>query len=152
MRGITFVDQKVTPQDDGRLYAAIFEDGIIYGCKFSSAGYTLTISSGHMIIAGKQVKFPSAQNIAVSGATEGYARIVLVIDLNQLSTETIFEQIYTRVEYSQAIDGFPALIQQDINGAGIKYQCELAICSLSKNGIDAIVSKIQTAEFKEAAI
>ena len=152
IRGITFVDQKVKPQDDGRLYQAIFDDGILYGCAFSSSGFTLTMGAGHIIACGRQIKVSAAQNFPLSGASDGYGRVLLVIDLSKTATETSFDQVYTLIQYSDSISGFPEVTAEDINAAGRIYQLPLAVCSLSSAGITDITKRLGKADFKEAQV
>lgn len=152
IRGITFVDQKVKPQDDGRLYQAIFDDGILYGCAFSSSGFTLTMGAGNIIACGRQIKVPAAQNFPLSGASDGYGRVLLVIDLSKTATETSFDQIYTLTQYSDSISGFPEVTAEDINAAGRIYQLPLAVCSLSSAGITDITQRLGKTDFKEAKV
>ena len=152
IRGITFVDQKVKPQDDGRLYQAIFDDGILYGCAFSSSGFTLTTGAGHIIACGRQIKVPAAQNFPLSGASDGYGRVLLVIDLSKTATETSFDQIYTLTQYSDSLSGFPEVTVEDINAEGTAYQLPLAVCSLSSAGITDITQRLGKADFKEAKV
>ncbi|MBQ9685061.1 MAG: hypothetical protein IJV41_00745 [Oscillospiraceae bacterium] len=149
-RGLNFSEQLVNPEDDGRLYEAIFTDGILSGCAITAVGYTLTIAPGHLMIAGRQIKVNAAQNHAMNGAAEGFGRVVLTIDLSGAATESSFSQVSSAVEYALSTDGFPALIQGDINGDKDKvYQIVLAVCSLSPNGITQIISSIPNADFKE---
>ena len=151
IRGITFQEQAVRPEDDGKLYTAIFNDGIIHGCAFSSAGYTLTMNAGHIIACGRQLK-ATTQNFAMDGASEGYARLLLKIDLNQKATETEFKQIEPVVEYALAENGFAEPLQPDINdGISTVYELPLAVCSLSGNGISKIIKTLAQAEFKEGS-
>lgn len=148
-RGITFEEQEVTPEDDGRLFQALFTDGILYGCAISNAGYTLTIDPGYLMIAGRQIKIPQTQHFAVAGSADGYARLVLTIDLNQPSTATDFRQITAGVEYAETIDGFADIVQGDINGKIDKiYQTVMAVCSLTSVGIAAIVDILQDVNFR----
>ena len=152
IRGITFVDQTVKTKDDGRLYQAIFDDGILYGCAFSSSGFTLTMGAGHIIAFGRQIKNSAAQNFPLSGASDGYARVLLVIDLSKTATETSFDQVYTLIQYSDSISGFPEVTAEDINAAGRIYQLPLAVCSLSSAGITDITKRLGKADFKEAKV
>ena len=141
IRGITFVEQKVKPQDDGRLYQAIFNDGILYGCTFSSSGFTLTMGAGHIIASGRQIKVSAAQNFPLSGASDGYGRVLLVIDLSKTATETSFDQVYTLIQYADSLSGFPELTAEDINASGSTYQLPLAVCSLSSAGYSKALRK-----------
>lgn len=150
IRGITFKNQDVRPEDDGRLYSSIFNDGVLHGCSFSFAGYTLTLSPGYLIAAGRLIKVSAAQNYACNGASEGFARLILTIDLSKIASNILFEQIKPELEYSLSNAGFSDLTQQDINnGISTVYQLELARVSLSSGGITAITDHLKTATYKE---
>lgn len=149
-RGITFKNQEVRPEDDGRLYAAIFTDGVLYGCSFTSAGYTLTMSPGYLLACGRLLKLGAVQNFALAGASEGYARLLLRVNLNLPATETGFEQAQAVVEYAMSETGFSEVQQPDLNSGGAAiYELPLAVCSLSGSGITKIVWAVGPAEFRE---
>lgn len=149
IRGITFKEQTVYPEDDGRLYASIFNDGILSGCAFNSTGYTLTMTPGLIIACGRLVSNPTAQNFAITGASEGYARLSLIIDLSKPASYTNFEQLGVHIDYSLSLSGFSEPLQLDINsGTAQLYELPLAVCTLSINGIKEITYSLPTAEFK----
>ena len=139
--GITFENQKVTPSDDGRLYAAILRDGILDGCGLTYAAATLSLAAGSMIIGSRQIK-TGGGTVTVSGATSGYARVLVDLDLTKAATKESFLQAATVVEYSATVAGFSALTQQDLNIAGSHYQQVLCILSLGAAGITGIVSRL----------
>ena len=141
--GITFAEQKVTPSDDAIIRRAILPDGILTGCAISYSGTTLTMASGQLMVCGRQIRHPSAQNWAVVDATSGYARLVLTIDLTRTATKNSFDQIVESIEYATAVDGFPELEQSDINGAGVRYQVAACVVSLGTGGITGIVSQLE---------
>lgn len=140
--GITFPEQKVTPSHDAIIRRATLADGILHGCDLSYSGYTLTMGAGVMIACGRQFSHTSVQNWAVSGATSGYARLVLTIDTTRASTKKNFDQIVDSIEYASALDGFLALQQQDINQSGTIYQMVVCVVSLGAGGITGIVDQI----------
>lgn len=139
-QGVTFANQNVTPVDDAILRWRLLSDGVLTGCELTYAGYTLTMASGYLIACGRQIRRPTAENWAISDATSGYARVLMTIDLTRTATEEVFDQVNTSIEYATAEDGFPALIQDDINATGSKYQVVLAIVSLGTGGITGIAS------------
>ena len=144
--GVTFANQPVTPADDALVRRALLGDGILTGCEFSYSGYTLTMRSGALIVCGRQIRHPSAQNWAVVGAKSGYARLVLDIDLTKSSTKDLFEQVSTALEYATDEAGFTELIQEDLNVSGSHYQIALCVVSLGEAGITGIVSQLDAAE------
>lgn len=146
--GITFTDQKVTPSDDAALMKAILSDGVLHGCGFDYAGFALTMAAGLLVISGRNIQHPAAETIAVDGATSGYARLVLTIDLSRTSTIETFDQIETAIEYASDPDGFLSLEQSEINVSGIRYQAELCVVSLSSGGITGIVRQLPGASLR----
>ena len=143
--GVTFAKQNVTPADDGLVRRALLSDSILTGCNFSYSGYTLSMSAGALIVCGRQIRHPSAQNWAVVGAKSGYARLVLDIDLTKSSTKELFEQVSTTLEYATDEAGFTELIQEDLNVSGSHYQIALCVVSLGEAGITGIVSQLDSA-------
>ena len=144
--GVTFAKQKVTPADDAIVRRAILPDGILTGCALSYSGSTLTMAAGQLMVCGRQIKHPSAQNWAVSEATSGYARLLLTIDLTRTASKETFDQVVDTIEYATSADGFSELEQSDINSAGTKYQIAVCVVSLGTGGITGIVEKIEKSE------
>ena len=145
-QGVTFANQNVSPVDDAVLRRRLLSDGILTGCALTYSGYTLTMASGYLIACGRQIRRPQAENWAISDATSGYARVLMTIDMTRTSTEEVFDQVNTAIEYATSEDGFPELIQDDINTTGSQYQVVLAVVSLGTGGITGIVSKLELAE------
>ena len=141
--GVTFVEQAVTPSDDGVIRRAALTDGILSGCGLSYSGSTLTMAAGYLLAAGRQIRHTAASNWAIVDATSGYARLVLTIDLTQAATKDSFEQVTTSVQYASSLNGFSSLTQNDINGSGTKYQIVLCVVSLGTGGISGIASKLE---------
>ena len=145
-QGVTFANQNVSPVDDAILRRRLLSDGVLTGCGLTYSGYTLTMAAGHLIACGRQIRRPSSQNWAISDATSGFARVVMTIDLTRTATEAAFDQINTSVEYATDRNGFPTLIQDDINDTGSQYQLVLAVVSLGAGGITGIVGSLEPAE------
>lgn len=142
--GITFAEFNVSPSDDGLINRTILPDGILSGCGISYSGSTLTMASGTLIACGRQFRHPAAQNWAVVDATTGYARLLITLDLTRSATEQAFDQVVDAVEYANDISGFPALVQQDLNAAGTKYQIVACVVSLGTGGISGIINTMPT--------
>ncbi|MBR5093449.1 MAG: hypothetical protein IK095_00005, partial [Oscillospiraceae bacterium] len=121
LQGVTFADQEVTPADDGAACAARQSDGVLTGCAMSALGSTLTLGAGLLIVCGRVVRVASSQSIAVTGASSGYARLLLTLDMSQTATESDFKQARLDVEYASTRAGFNALTQQDVNSGGTTY-------------------------------
>lgn len=146
--GITFAGQKVTPSDDALLMQHILSDGILHGCELSTAGFTLTMAVGNLILYGRNIRHTADQSWPVNGASSGFARLVVTIDLSKTATIDAFEQIETSVEYATSLDGFPALEHSEINISGVKYQAEICVVSLATAGITGIVRQMPVAKLK----
>ena len=97
----------------------MFDDGVLAGCGMTYSGKTLTIAVGSFLVAGRQIEISIAETIT-SDTTEanGYGRLRFIIDLTAEPSETVFNQYRWEWDYQAANSGWPALTQEDINGAG----------------------------------
>lgn len=145
LTGITFSNQKITPSDDGRLYGSLLSDGILTGCGITFAAATLSIAAGSLLIGTRELR-TSGETLSITGATSGYARVFIDIDLTRAATKASFEQAQFQVEYAAAQNAFPALEQQDINTAGTHYQAAFCVVSLGEAGITGVVSSLGAAQ------
>lgn len=144
LTGITFANQKITPSDDGRLYGAMLADGILTGCGITFAAATLSVAAGSLLIGTRELR-TSGETLSVTGATSGYARVIIDIDLTRAATKTSFEQAQFQIQYAASLDAFAALEQQDINTAGTHYQAAFCVLSLGTAGITGVVSALASA-------
>lgn len=150
-QGINFVNQRLVPSDDGRLYQKIFNDGALYGCELSYSGAVLFLSPGFLMIGGREIELDAAEQIPINEAISGFAQLVISIDLTQTATKDSFNQISMGVRYAAAEDGFATLVQDDINGSGSRYEAQLALVSLGAGGITGIIDDMPQAAFRGAA-
>lgn len=144
LTGITFANQKITPSDDGRLYGAMLADGVLTGCGITFAAATLSVAAGSLLIGTRELR-TSGETLSVTGATSGYARVIIDIDLTRAATKTSFEQAQFQIQYAASLDAFAALEQQDINTAGTHYQAVFCVFSLGTAGITGVVSSLASA-------
>ena len=144
LTGITFANQKITPSDDGRIYGAMLADGILTGCGITFAAATLSVAAGSLLIGTRELR-TSGETLSVTGATSGYARVIIDIDLTRAATKTSFEQAQFQIQYAASLDAFAALEQQDINTAGTHYQAAFCVLSLGTAGITGVVSSLANA-------
>ena len=144
LTGITFANRKITPSDDGRLYGAMLADGILTGCGITFAAATLSVAAGSLLIGTRELR-TSGETLSVTGATSGYARVIIDIDLTRAATKTSFEQAQFQIQYAASLDAFAALEQQDINTAGTHYQAVFCVLSLGTAGITGVVSSLASA-------
>ncbi len=129
--GVTFPYQSVTPTDDSVIRQALLPDGILYGCALTYSGNTVCMEPGQLIICGRQIRHTAQSIWSLTDISEGFARIVLTIDLDAESTETVFEQVRVTIEYAESEADF-AVVQQDaIYAGGTIYQFELCRAMLA---------------------
>jgi len=146
--GVTFENQLLAEMDDGNLQEFLLKDGVIRGLTLSYNGSNLTIAAGYLIAAGRLIGNDSALTIAVP-ASNGYARIVLVIDLTGTATDSVFTQLSTRVDSAASQGDFPALTRGDINGGvDTTYEISLAIVRTTTSGITEISAQLGAAGLK----
>ena len=141
-KGVTFPWQEVTAADDAIVRRAALPDRRLTGCELSHVGSTLTMTAGSMLVCGRQFRHTATQSWSLTGAASGFARLLITIDVSKASTEDAFEQVSASIEYATAVDGFPVLRQDDINGAGTIYQTAICIVSLSNAGITGLVNEL----------
>lgn len=140
--GVTFPEQKATPSDDAIIRQALLNDGILTGCGLDYAGFTLTMASGLLLLKGREIRHTASESWAISGASSGYARLSMTIDLSKTSTVDAFDQVAVVIDYASTADGFPVLERSEINVSGVKYQAEICVVSLSSGGITGIVRQL----------
>lgn len=144
--GVTFPKQKVTPSYDAAIRRAVLPDSILSGCVLSYAGSTLSMGVGLLLGCGREFRHTAVQNWAVTGATSGFARLVLTIDTSRASTKDTFDQVIDSIEYASSLDGFLQLQQDDINESGTVYQMAVCVVSLGTGGITGIVRQLPKGE------
>lgn len=123
--GVTFPSQRVTPSDDGAVFAACVSDGL-YGSTITTSGTSLRLTVGKIVACGRVIRIASQTDIAMT-QTSGNARLVLTID----KSKSAAQQVALDVQYGS--DTLTSLTQQDINGSGTKYQVALCMASLSSS-------------------
>jgi hypothetical protein len=123
--GVTFPSQRVTPSDDGAVFAACVADGL-YGGTITTSGTSLRLTVGKIVACGRVIRIASQTDIAMT-QTSGPARLVLTID----KSKSAAQQVALDVQYGS--DTLTSLTQQDINGSGTKYQVALCMASLSSS-------------------
>lgn len=123
--GVTFPGKRVTPSDDGAVFAACVSDGL-YGGTITTSGTSLRLTPGKIVACGRVIRIASQTDIAMT-ETSGNARLVLTID----KSKSAAEQVALDVQYGN--DTLASLTQQDINGSGTKYQVALCMAELSSS-------------------
>lgn len=125
--GVTFPSQRVTPSDDGAVFAACVSDGL-YGGTITTSGTSLRLTVGKIIACGRVIRIASQTDIAMTQSS-GYARLVLTIDLSKSEAQ----RCALDVEYQSSKAAFSALTQNDINNGGTKYQVAMCMARLSSS-------------------
>lgn len=143
IKGIIYSNQTVSAAEHAMLFRRFIGDGILTGCGISYRFNVCTISEGAFVVAGRLTRILGEESITCTN-TSGYARIKGVIDLNQAATINEFGQFKFEVDYANTSTGFPALVQEDVNSNGTKYEVEWAVLSLGSSGITGIVRSIST--------
>ena len=103
------------------------------GMSVTYAGTNVTVNSGAICIQGRFLTEDTSTTIT-AGTNSAYCKLVVEIDLDQINTESDFNQGSYKIISSTT--GYPALTQSDIvnNNAGV-YQYELARFQTSSNEI-----------------
>lgn len=135
IQGVVFQNQKVSAEDHAALFEMFISDGLLSGCGINSLRNVLTISSGLFVHKGRLIKIVGSEQITIpdsivpSSGTKNI-RLVGVVDLNQVSTKTEFNQFRFRLgETSEE------LVKDDINtGTGRLYEVEWAILTIDTQG------------------
>lgn len=125
--GVQFAGKRITPSDDGSVFASCIADGF-HGCDVSVSGTSLRLSVGRIIACGRAVRVASQTDIPMA-QTSGFARLVLTLDRSKPDAQ----QRALDVEYANSEESFPALVQNDINNGGTKYQVCLCLASLTSS-------------------
>lgn len=152
LSGITFPDCFVSPANDAAFMAKVARDGRISGCLLSRSGSTLHITAGRLLACGRGVGVDTALDIPVTGASSGYARLILTIDRSQSAVSGNFKQARFDLEYASTLAGFEELTQDDINNGGTVYQMVVCVMSLGSAGITGIVSTCGDAHGRAAGV
>lgn len=142
--GAFFSNRPLPAKALGAFARAAVPDGILSGCDLSYTGSTLTVAAGMMIACGRVFSLPEAKSLSLTGATSGYARVIVQIDLAGTSSKTEFEQASFVTQYATTADGFAALTQDDVNAGGTVYQMELCQAALSASGITSVTGMVRT--------
>ena len=138
--GHTFDQQITTSKNDGGLYEHLLSDGAIWGCGISTTSSTITIQSGLMLIAGRQIEVSGETTIPADNIiSNGYGRLIIGIDLSNVTVSTYQPDL--SLEYSTT-QTFPPLTQQNINNSGTIYQQELARVRITEGNIMNLISSI----------
>lgn len=130
LKGITFVNQNVEAAHDGGLRARFIHDGIVSGFDITIMGDTISVAPGLLVVAGRLVEVEDTATIQTN-LQSGVARLLVDVDMTKTSTEDFFEQADIIMQYADTRNGFPELMQDDVNAGGSHYQFVLAIMDVA---------------------
>lgn len=130
LKGITFVNQNVEAAHDGGLRARFIRDGIVSGFDITVMGDTISVAPGLLMVAGRLVEVEDFATIQTN-LQSGVARLLVDVDMTKTSTEDFFEQADIIMQYADNRNGFPELIQEDVNAGGNRYQFVLAVMDVA---------------------
>lgn len=139
LKGVNFDEQEFSPSSDCALWRRTVCDGILQGLAISASGSGIRLTAGWIMAGGKELQLPATITIPATGATSGFARLVVNADLTRTSTEQSFLQGWISIEYASSLDGFGALTRDDLAGTGSLYQLVLCVVSLGASGVTGVV-------------
>ena len=144
IRGIIFDNQVPNAKGFRSALRSVLSDGALSGQGPSitlPGGLMVNISNGYIIVGGGIVEIVGTESIELAQNTKAYARIKAIVDTTRTSTESTFNQFYFGVDYSDSLEGFPALFHGAIDGTnGSTWEAEL--CIIQKTDTSAsIVSR-----------
>lgn len=137
--GVTFDGQNVTARQDGRIRAAVMNDGVLSGMEQTIFGSAVTIARGSFVAAGRLMELDENTTIAMNNVT-GVARVKVRIDLTKVATQDEFQQAEIVVDYAARESEFPTLEKENINEGGLVY--EYAVCTMDL--IAGVISTIRS--------
>lgn len=150
--GAFFSNRPLPAKALGAFARAAVPDSVLTGCALSYSGTALTIAAGTMIACGRVFSLAEAKTLALTGATSGYARVIVEIDLTASNTSDSFNQVALSVDYAASKTAFAALTQEDVNTGGTVYQMPLCYAALSSTGITGVESVARTDQSARGAV
>lgn len=140
LNGVNFENQEFTPSSDCAIWRRCVHDGILQGMAITVAGSGIKVAAGWLMAGGKELQLPAAITVPATDQANGFARLVVNVDLSKTATEQSFQQGWIAIEYASSRAGFTALTKGDLAGSGSIYQMQLCVVSLSNSTISGIVT------------
>lgn len=143
VKGKTFEGQDVSSIDDGMLYQAVIQDGVLTGCAVTVSADTVHIARGAIIAGGRVVVIDGGETYTPGDLEQsGYMRLVYKINLAIEPEEGTWAQGTWEHDYS-ATTTFLPLTQGDINGGGdAVYEVELCVVSITNGTLTDVVRSL----------
>lgn len=139
--GKTFELRTVNSKDDGIIRMQYFTDGVITGCSASVTDSAIHLTQGYFVAHGRQVFLSGGHDIGVANLiASGYLRLKFVINLSAEPTAEEFLQGYFEYETNTS-NAFPALVKEEINISGVKYETEFGVYSIAGGKLTGVVSQ-----------
>lgn len=130
--GATFSGVRVTPSDDGAVFAACVADGL-YGNAITLSGTAVRITRGKIVACGRVIRVTSNEDFTLNQNEGDYARLLLTIDMSKSGDQ----RWSIDLQYANSENGFSAPTQNDINNGGTKYQ--MPICMVDLRGSSPVI-------------
>ncbi len=124
VNGITFSEQLITSANFAHFMYIFLNhaNGITKGCDISYEDGNVYIQKGYFMEYGRMVQIVGTEELASPDVVSGqlYCTVVFEIDLSKTNTVEEFKQGYFRTLSSA--EGYPELIQEDLDNGGLIYQ------------------------------
>lgn len=108
------------------------KSGITKGCNLTNTSNSVTVNAGYFCIQGRFLEVVGSDTLQITPNTE-YCKLICEIDLNQINTETQFNQANFKI--LSGTNSYPTLTQQNLENGGKVYQFEFAQFQNTTNGI-----------------
>lgn len=130
----TYSGVSVTHKNDGIIRQALLPNCILSGCGMSFSGTTLSIATGYLMIAGREIYIDSTTSVTVP-TTSTYALVKLTIS-ESTGSVTLSASAASSTSPSVGTQGL-------INLSGTTYSEMVAIVRISGGAIAGIVKKLR---------
>ena len=86
LNGVNFENQEFTPSSDCAIWRRNVHDGILQGMAITVAGSGIKVAAGWLMAGGKEMQLPAAITVPATDQANGFARLVVYVDLSKTST------------------------------------------------------------------
>lgn len=151
--GKTFDAQLVSAGDDGALYRMLSGRKDVLqpwagGNPFTISNNVLSIAQSYLLLCGRFMRIGGGTTISLGTIPSNHVRgrVIVKLDMTQLASESILNQISTEVETIASGGSFRSLTTNDINsiGASGKYEAVLCTFTCSSGTASSPVSALST--------
>lgn len=146
IRGITFANQLVTSADFAHYINTFLagNTGRTKGIEITHDDESVFVGSGYFVTFGRYVNITGTETIETDLVEAGtqYNRLVFTVDLSKTSTVSEFEQGY--FELLTSYDGYPSIVQEDLDDGGTVFQIPFCRFTKTISGISNFVEELGT--------